>query len=171
MPGTHSSRATHKLWIMPRTGTAAAPVDSTASGVTATKGFNLIGDLKGGLPELEDKIGGTMTHTSGQRRAARVETAVRELGEHSLPFRTNLDPHHATNPVGAGTVFAWSVLDARGDNAAPWRVEYEYASGRRTSFDFTLGARKDMPAQGLDGDDAVDGFEITLKPSGTVTRT
>ena len=47
-----------KFWIMPRTGTALVPVDSTATGVTATKGFDLARDLIGGLPELEDQIGG-----------------------------------------------------------------------------------------------------------------
>ena len=49
-----------KFWVMPRTGTALSPVDSTSAGVTATKGFNLAADLIGGLPELEDQIGGTM---------------------------------------------------------------------------------------------------------------
>ena len=43
-----------KFWVMPRTGTALSPVDSTSAGVTATKGFNLAADLIGGLPELED---------------------------------------------------------------------------------------------------------------------
>ena len=41
-----------KFWVMPRTGTALAPVDSTSAGVTATKGFNLAADLIGGLPRL-----------------------------------------------------------------------------------------------------------------------
>ena len=45
-----------KFWVMPRTGTALSPVDSTSAGVTATKGFNLAADLIGGLPELEDQI-------------------------------------------------------------------------------------------------------------------
>ena len=66
MPGTYTSRATAKFFIMPRTGTALAPVDSTAAGVTVTKGFDLVADLIGGLPELEDQIGGAMVATSGQ---------------------------------------------------------------------------------------------------------
>ena len=41
-----------KFWVMPRTGTALSPVDSTSAGVTATKGFNLAADLIGGLPRL-----------------------------------------------------------------------------------------------------------------------
>ena len=48
MPGTYTSRATAKFWIMPRTGTAIAPVDSTATGATTTKGFDLARDLIGG---------------------------------------------------------------------------------------------------------------------------
>ena len=61
-----------KFWVMPRTGTALSPVDSTSAGVTATKGFNLAADLIGGLPELEDQIGWTMVGTSGQARSERV---------------------------------------------------------------------------------------------------
>ena len=79
MPGTYTSRATAKFFIMPRTGTALAPVDSTAAGVTVTKGFDLVADLIGGLPELEDQIGGAMVATSGQARAEYVATAVRDL--------------------------------------------------------------------------------------------
>ena len=41
MAGTYTSRATAKFWIMPRTGTALVPVNSTATGVNATKGFDL----------------------------------------------------------------------------------------------------------------------------------
>ena len=64
MAGTYTSRATAKFWIMPRTGTALVPVNSTATGVNATKGFDLVLDLIGGLPELEDQIGGAMVGTS-----------------------------------------------------------------------------------------------------------
>ena len=39
MPGTYTSRATAKFWVMPRTGTALLPVDSTATGATTTKGI------------------------------------------------------------------------------------------------------------------------------------
>ena len=91
MPGTYTSRATAKFWIMPRTGTALVPVDSTATGVTATKGFDLARDLIGGLPELEDQIGGAMTGTSGQARAERVATAVRDLQSLSMS-RTQRQP-------------------------------------------------------------------------------
>ena len=78
MAGTYTSRATAKFWIMPRTGTALVPVNSTATGVNATKGFDLVLDLIGGLPELEDQIGGAMVGTSGQARAEYVATAVRD---------------------------------------------------------------------------------------------
>ena len=67
-----------KFWIMPRTGTASKPVDSAAAGVTATKGFDLALDLIGGLPELDEQIGGAMVGTSGQARAEYVATAVRD---------------------------------------------------------------------------------------------
>ena len=89
---------------MPRTGTALSPVDSTSAGVTATKGFNLAADLIGGLPELEDQIGGTMVG------AERVTTAVRELQPFDVSFRDNRDPHAASPAmVGAGTVFSLCV--------------------------------------------------------------
>ena len=104
---------------MPRTGTALVPVNSTAAGVTATKGFDLARDLIGGLPELEDQIGGAMVGTSGQSRAEYVATAVRDLQSFDVEFRDNRAAHHATNPVGAGTVFSRSIIDDRPDNAAP----------------------------------------------------
>ena len=69
-----------KCWVMPRTGTALSPVDSTSAGVIATKGFNLAADLIGGLPELEDQIGGAMVGTSGQARAERVSTGRARSG-------------------------------------------------------------------------------------------
>ena len=73
------ANAIAKFWVMPRTGTALSPVDSTSAGVTATKGFNLAADLIGGLPELEDQIGGTMVGTSGQARSEHVSTAVDDV--------------------------------------------------------------------------------------------
>ena len=95
-----------KFWIMPRTRTAQEPVDSTATGVTATKGFDLACDLIDGLPELDDQIGGAMVGTSGQARAEYVPTAVRELQPFDVRFRDNRDPHAASPArVGAGTVF------------------------------------------------------------------
>ena len=93
MPGTYTSRATAKFWIMPRTGTALAKVDSIAAGVTAIKGFDLARDLIGGLPELEDQIGGAMVGTSGQTRAEYVATAVRDLQSFDVELRDNRAPH------------------------------------------------------------------------------
>ena len=120
------------------------PVNSTATGVTATKGFDLARDLIGGLPELEDQIGGAMVGTSGQARAERVSTAVRDLQSFDVSLRDNRAPH-AVSParVGAGTVFSRSIINSRPDNAAPWRVEIEYATGDTVSFDVQFGNRKD----------------------------
>ena len=134
-----------KFWVMPRTGTALSPVDSTSAGVTATKGFNLAADLIGGPPEMEDQIGGTMVATSGQTRAERVTTAVRELQPFELEFRDTRNPYATGTQPGAGTVFARSVIDARPDNAAPWRVEIEYGSGETVPFDVQFGNRKTIP--------------------------
>ena len=85
-----------KFWIMPRTGTALEPVDSTAPGVTATKGFDLSRDFIGGRRELEY-----------------VATAVRDQQSFDVRFRNNRAPHSATGAVGAGTVFSGSIIDAR----------------------------------------------------------
>ena len=149
-----------KFWIMPRTGTALVPVDSTATGVTATKGFDLARDLIGGLPELEDQIGGVKVGTSGQSRAEHVATAVRELRYFDVQFRDNRDPHAvAPARVGAGTVFSRSIIDARPDNAAPWRVEIEYGSGEPVSFDVQFRNRKTIPA----------GLSLQFLPTGPVT--
>ena len=149
-----------KFWVMPRTGTAHLPVDSTSAGVTATKGFNLAADLFGGLPELEDKIGGAMVGTSGQARAERVSTAVRDLQPFDVSFRNNRDPHAASPAmVRAGTVFSGSIIAALPDNAAPWRVEIEYASGNTVIFDVTFGNRKPSP----------DGLSLKFQPAGPVT--
>ena len=128
-----------KFWVMPRTGTADSPGDSTSAGVTATKGFNLAADLIGGLPELEDKIGGAMVETSGQARAEHVSTAVRDLQSFDVSFRNNRYPHAASPAmVGAGTVFSGSIIAALQDNAAPWRVEIEYPTGNTVIFDVTV---------------------------------
>ena len=170
MAGTYTSRATTKFWIMPRTGTALVPVNSTATGVNATKGFDLALDLIGGLPELEDQIGGAMVGTSGQSRAEYVATAVRDLQSFDVALRDNRAPH-ASSParVGAGTVFSRSIIEARPDNAAPWRVEIEYATGDTVSFDVQFGNRKTMPAVGIEGDDAITGLSLTFMPTGPVT--
>ena len=150
-----------KFWIMPRTGTALVPVDSTATGVTATKGFDLARDLIGGLPELEDQIGGAMVGTSGQPRAERVATDVRDLQPFDVSFRDNREPHAASPArVGAGTVFSATVMAARGDNAAPWRVEVEYATGNTVSFDVQFGMRKVMPQM----------ISLSFIPTGAVTH-
>ena len=170
MPGKYSSRATVKFWVMPRTGESDAPVDSVAAGVTATKGFDLARDLIGGLPELDDQIGGAMVGQSGQPRAEHVATEVRELQSFELEFRDNRAPHAAAPAkVGAGTIFARSIIDARPDNAAPWRVEIEYAPGITVIFEVQFGNRKTMPAVGLEGDDALTGLSLTFIPTGEVT--
>ena len=150
-----------KFWVMPRTGTALSPVDSTSAGVTATKGFNLAADLIGGLPELEDQIGGTMVGTSGQARSERVSTAVRDLQQSfDVSFRDNRDPHAASPAmVGAGTVFSRRIIDSRPDNAPPWRVEIEYANLGTVIFDVQFGNRKTIPA----------GLSLQFLPTGPVT--
>ena len=169
MPGTYSSRATAKFWIMPRTGTALLPVDSLAAGVTTTKGFDLARDLIGGLPELDDQIGGAMVGISGQERSEYVPTAVRDLQSFDVELRDNRAAHSATTAVGAGTVFSRSIIDTRPDNAAPWRVEIEYASGDTVIFEVQFGNRKTMPAVGIEGDDAITGLSLTFMPTGDVT--
>ena len=172
MAGTYSSRATAKFWIMPRTGTSLLPVDSAATGVDSTNGFDLVLDLIGGLPELEDQIGGAMTGQSGQSRAERVATAVRDLQSFDVEFRDNRAPHATgTRKVGAGTVFSRTIINARPDNAAPWRVKIEYASGDSVTFEVQFGNRKTMPAVGVEGDDAITGLSLTFMPTGEVTYT
>ena len=157
-----------KFWIMPRTGTALEPVDSTATGVTATKGFDLACDLIEGLPELDDQIGGAMVGTSGQSRAERVSTAVRDLQSFDVRFRDNRDPHAASPAmVGAGTVFSRRIIDSRPDNAAPWRVEIEYASGDTVIFNVQFRNRKGIPAErSLQFSDELS---LQFLPSGPVT--
>ena len=49
--------------------------------------------------------------------------------------------------VGAGTVFSRSIIDSRPENAAPWRVEIEYANLDTVIFDVQFrGNRKTIPA-------------------------
>ena len=146
---------------MPRTGTVSAPVDSTATGVTATKGFDLARDLIGGLPQLKDKIGGAMVGTSGQARAEYVATAVRDLQSFDVKFRDNRDPQAASPArVRAGTIFSQKIINDRPDNAAPWRVEIEYAPGDTVIFQVQFGNRKTIPAE--------LSFELEFKPTGDV---
>ena len=149
-----------KFWIMPRTGTALEPVDSTATGVTATKGFDLVRDLLGGLPELDDLIGGSMVGESGQPRKEHVATKVRELQPFEVQFRDNRDPHAASPArVGAGTIFTQKIiLSDRVENAAPYRVEIEYATGATVIFEVQFSNRKTMPA----------GLSLLFQPSGPV---
>ena len=94
-----------KFWVMPRTGTALSPVDSTSAGVTATKGFNLAADLIGGLPELEDQIGWTMVGTSGQARSERVAHHARFYfvfwGHEIIWARTPRRPVRLSSPQSA----------------------------------------------------------------------
>ena len=80
---------------------ATAPVDSTATGVTATKGFDLARDLIGGLPELDDQIGGATVGISGQASAERVATDVRDLQSFVVNFRDNRYPY-AASPHASG---------------------------------------------------------------------
>ena len=101
-----------KFWVMPRTGMASKPVDSAAAGVTATKGFDLARDLIGGIPELDDQIGGAMVGIVRASRAEYVATAVRDLQSFDVALRDNRAPHAATPAmVGAGTVFSRSIID------------------------------------------------------------
>ena len=156
---------------MPRTGTALVPVNSTATGVNATKGFDLALDLIGGLPELEDQIGGAMVGTSGQARAEYVATAVRDLQSFDVELRDNRAPH-ASSParVGAGTVFSRSIIEARLQTMplrGAWRLNMR--TGDTVSFDVQFGNRKTMPAVGIEGDDAITGIGLTFIPTGEVT--
>ena len=148
-----------KFWIMPRTRTAQEPVDSTATGVTA-KGFDLSRDLIDGLPELEDQIFCEKHGASGQARAEYAATTVRDLQPFDVQFRDNRAPHSLTGAVGAGTVFSRSIIDDRPANAAPWRVEIEYAPGNTVSFDVQFRYRKTISA---------DLFELGFQPTGPVT--
>ena len=167
--GIYSSRATAKFWVMPYTGTGNGTA-STATGATTTKGFDLARDLIGGLPELEDQIGGAMVGISGQARAEYVATEVRELQPFDIELRDNRDPHAASPAVvGAGTVFSATIINNRPVNAAPWRIEIEYSSGNSVAFYVQFGNRKIMPPTGIEGDDAIGGIGLTLLPTGVVT--
>ena len=148
-----------KFWIMPRTGTASAPVDSTATGVTATKGFDLTRDLLGGLPELEDLIGGAMVGQSGQARAEQIATDVRELQPFDVEFRDNTNsPAASPARVGAGTIFSRKIINDRPGNAAPYRVEIEYETGHTVIFEVQFGNRKGIPPV----------LSLEFRPSGPV---
>ena len=111
-----------------------------------------------------------MVGTSGQARSERVATAVRDLQSFDVEFRDNRAPHAASPAkVGAGTVFSWSIIDTRPNNAAPWRVEIEYPSGDTVIFQVQFGNRKTMPAVGVEGDDAITGLSLNFMPTGEVT--
>ena len=111
-----------------------------------------------------------MVGTSGQPRSEYVATSVRVLQPFDLDFRDNTDPHGASPArVGAGTVFSAKIINDRPENAAPWRVELEYASGKSTAFEVQFGNRKAIPPTGVEGDDAIGGISLTFLPSGTVT--
>ena len=81
------------------------------------------------------------------------------------------EPRTPPHPPGLepGRVFSRSIIEARPDNAAPYRCEIEYAAGDTVSFDVQIGNRKTMPAVGLEGDDAITGIGLTLIPTGEVT--
>ena len=51
-------------------------------------------------------------------------------------------------------------MAARGDNAAPWRVEVEYATGNTVRFDVQFGMRKVMPQM----------ISLSFIPTGAVTH-
>ena len=83
-----------------------------------------------------------MVGTSGQARSERVATDVRDLQSFDVSFRNNRDPHAASPAkVGAGTVFSRRIIDSRPMNAAPWRVEIEYANLDTVIFDVQFGNR------------------------------
>ena len=87
-----------------------------------------------------------MVGNSGQARGEYVATSVRDLQSFDLEFRDNRAPHVASpGMVGAGTVFSRSIIDARPDNAAPWRVEIEYETGHTVIFEVQFGNRKGIP--------------------------
>ena len=91
------------------------------------------------------------------------------LQSFDVELRDNRAPHSAAAAVGAGTVFSRSIIDARPDNAAPWRVEIEYATGDTVIFQVQFGNRKTMPAVGVEGDDAITGLSLSFMPTGEVT--
>ena len=171
--GTYTSRATAKFWVMPRTGTAILPVDSAATGVTATKGFDLARDLIGGLPELEDQIGGAMVGTSGQKRSERVATAVRDLQPFDLSFRDNRAPHAASPAQWSGQGRCSSAPSSTPARRTPPRGAWSWNTRmvtRRPSTCSSATARRCRP-WGLEGDDAITGISLTFMPTGVVTYT
>ena len=110
-----------------------------------------------------------MVGTSGQARAEYVATAVRDL--QSLRCGVAGQPRRASRYQSGRSrdgVLSVSIIEARPDNAAPWRVEIEYASGDTVIFDVQFGNRKTMPAVGVEGDDAITGLSLTFLPTGDV---
>ena len=63
-------------------------------------------------------------------------------------------------------MFSGTIINSLPDNAAPWRVELEYAAGVTVSFDVTFGNRKILTAVGVEGDVAIS---LTFMPTGEVT--
>ena len=166
--GTYTSRATAKFWIMPRTGPATLPVDSAATGATATKGFNLVRDLIGGLPELDDQIGGAMVGTSGQTRSERVgdrraRPAIVRRGvfETTAP-RTPLRPPWSEPGRCSRLPSSTPVETTPPRGAASWNTRAAFS----VAFNVQFGNRKIMAAVGVDGDDAITGLSLTFMPDG-----
>ena len=86
---------------------------------------------------------------------------MRYLEPFDVSFRNNREPHAASPAmVGAGTVFSGSIIAARPDNAAAWRVEIEFATGDTVIFDVQFGNRVTSPA----------GLRLRFQPTGPVTR-
>ena len=96
---------------------------------------------------------------------------MRDLQSFDVSLRDNRAPHRllASQGWGRDGILAVSIIEARPDNAAPWRVEIEYATGDTVSFDVQFGNRKTMPAVGIEGDDAITGLSLTFMPTGEVT--
>ena len=104
-----------------------------------------------------------MVGTSGQACAEYVATAVRELQSFDVKFRDKRDPQAAVAPASR----RGRVRCSRGRssttarmNAAPWRVEIEFASGDTVIFQVQFENRKTMPAE--------LSFELEFKPTGDV---
>ena len=124
MAGTYTSRATAK--VLDHAENRHGPCASRFSRRPASRPRRALISYSissAGCQNLEDQIGGAMVGTSGQARAEYVATAVRDLQSFDVELRDNRAPH-ASSParVGAGTVFSRSIIEARPDNAAPWRV-------------------------------------------------
>ena len=96
-----------------------------------------------------------------QRVAALSRSGLRICRISRCRYRPHEGDPHAASPakVVAGTVFSRRIMDARPDNAAPWRVEIENATGDTVSFDVQFGNRKTIPA----------GLSLQFLPTGPVT--